>query len=138
MLLLPSLAAVIGVGGAGAAWVLLHLIALLTDVAIFGHVGYDPPSFAHLHVGPRVVVVAVLGASGAAWAAGLKPYSPWLLGGSFLLLAYGFWSVYRVPKSCVVGSGAGRRWGPAAVRSVLWLAAILWLAAVAVNLFLGP
>ena len=89
--------------------------------------------------GPVVapLIVAVLGASGAAWAAGLKPYSPWLLGGSFVLLAYGFWSVYQVPKGCDVRAGGGRRWGGAAVRTVLWLAAMLWLAAVAANLFLG-
>lgn len=83
------------------------------------------------------LIVAVLGASGAAWAAGLKPYSPWLLGGSFLLLAYGFWSVYRAPKSCTVPVKAGRRWSGAAVKGVLWLAALLWLAAMAANLFLG-
>lgn len=85
------------------------------------------------------LIVAVLGASGAAWAAGLKPYSPWLLGGSFVLLAYGFWSVYRAPKGCTVPvTAAGRRWSGAAVKGVLWLAALLWLAAVAANLFLGP
>jgi mercuric ion transport protein len=90
--------------------------------------------------GPVVapLIVAVLGASGAAWAAGLKPYSPWLLGGSFLLLAYGFWSVYRVPKTCDAPAAAARRWSGTAVKSVLWIAAILWLAGVAANLFLGP
>ena len=89
--------------------------------------------------GPVVapLIVAVLGASGAAWAAGLKPYSPWLLGGSFLMLAYGFWSVYRVPKTCDVPNAASRRWSGAAVKSVLWFAALLWLGAVAANLFLG-
>lgn len=84
------------------------------------------------------LIVAVLGASGAAWAAGLKPYSPWLLGGSFVLLAYGFLSVYRIPKSCTVPVTTGRRWSGAAVKGMLWLAALLWLAAVAANLFLGP
>ena len=58
--------------------------------------------------------------------------------GSFLLLAYGFWSAYRVPKGCDVRAGKAGRWGGAAVRTVLWLAALLWLGAVAANLFLGP
>jgi hypothetical protein len=89
--------------------------------------------------GPVVapLVVALLGASGAAWAAGLKPYGPWLLGGSLLLLAYGFWSVYRAPATCDVPAAAAGRWRGAAVRTVLWLAAVLWLLAVAVNLLLG-
>lgn len=43
-------------------------------------------------VGPVLapVIVAVLGASGAAWAAGLKPYSPYIPGASLVLLVYGF------------------------------------------------
>jgi mercuric ion transport protein len=83
------------------------------------------------------LIVAVLGASGAAWAAGLKPYSPWLLGGSLLSLAYGFWAVYRTPKSCDSTAAPTRRWSSVAVKGVLWLAALLWLAAVTANLFLG-
>ena len=31
-----------------------------------------------------VMIVSVFGASGAVWAAGLKPYSWWLLGGSLV------------------------------------------------------
>src|SRR5262245_56022808 len=73
--------------------------------------------------GPIVapLVVAVLGAGGAAWAAGLKPYSPWLLGGSFLLLGYGFFSAYRKVDGCTIPAEASRRVGPRAVRALLWL-----------------
>src|SRR5215510_12858218 len=51
------------------------------------------------------LIVAVLGAGGAAWA-GLKPYSPYLLGGSLLLLLYGLWTVYR-PRPDVRGLSSG-------------------------------
>ena len=84
------------------------------------------------------LIVAVLGASGAAWAAGLRPYGPWLLGGSLLLLAYGFFSAYRRPPSCQAEAGRERRWGGRAVRTVLWLAGLLWVAAVALSLTLQP
>lgn len=87
--------------------------------------------------GPVVapLVVAVLGAGGAAWAAGLEPYSRWLLGGAALLLAYAFWSVYTVRAACDVPPAARRRFEGVAVKSVLWIAATLWLAALAVHLF---
>ena len=38
----------------------------------------------------QAAFVSVLGVSGAVWAAGLKPYSPYILAGAGLLLAYGF------------------------------------------------
>ena len=56
------LAAVIGIAGGAAAYVLIHLIALLTNVAFFHRVGWRLPSFTHLHRSPLVVVVAVTGA----------------------------------------------------------------------------
>jgi hypothetical protein len=83
------------------------------------------------------LLVGILGASGAAWAAGFKPYSPWLLGGSLLLLAYGFWSVYRAPEICDAHGVARRRLSGVAVRTVLWVAALLWLVATAANVFLA-
>ena len=46
------------------------------------------------------IIVSVLGASGAVWAAGLKPYSWWILGGAFVCLTYGFWTVYRPRRAC--------------------------------------
>ena len=82
------------------------------------------------------LIVAVLGASGAAWAAGLKPYSPYLLGGSLLLLLYGLWTVYRPRPACpsegCPTAGAGR-----GVKAVLWVAVALWLLSALLNLFLS-
>ena len=82
------------------------------------------------------LIVAVLGASGAAWAAGLKPYSPYLLVGSLALLLYGLWTVYRPrpacsPEGCPT-AGAGR-----GVKAVLWVSLALWLLSVLLNLFLS-
>ena len=62
MAFLTVLAAALGLAGGGAAWVLLHLIALITNLAVFGQVGFHPPPYADLHASPRIVVVAVLGA----------------------------------------------------------------------------
>ncbi|MFL6201143.1 MAG: mercuric transporter MerT family protein [Thermoanaerobaculia bacterium] len=81
------------------------------------------------------LIVAVLGASGAAWAAGLKPYSPYILAGSLALLLYGLWTVYRPrpacsPEVCPTG-GAGR-----GVKAVLWVAVALWAVAALLNVFL--
>jgi hypothetical protein len=76
------------------------------------------------------VFVSVLGASGAAWAAGLKPYGPYLLLGSLLLLGVGFWAAYCGSASCDTGDCAR---SPRGVRVVLWIASSLWLAAAAVN-----
>jgi chloride channel protein, CIC family len=61
LLLLSVLAALIGLAGGGAAYVLIHLIALLTNLAFFHRVGWKLPSFTHLHRSPLVVVVAIAG-----------------------------------------------------------------------------
>ncbi|MEO8502524.1 MAG: hypothetical protein ABI609_01375 [Acidobacteriota bacterium] len=82
------------------------------------------------------LIVGALGASGAAWAAGLKPYSAWLLAGSAGALLFGFWSTYRKPADCEAsGNGPARR-TQKIVRAVLWGAAILWVGATALNLFI--
>ena len=81
------------------------------------------------------LLVGVLGASGAAWAAGLNPYSGWLLVGSAAMLALGFWSAYRPSPACDVAAGASSaRYGSGAARAVLWMAALLWAFAVGINL----
>lgn len=61
MCLLTGLAAVLGVVGGGAAWLLLHLIGLITNAALFHRFGWDVPSFAALHPGPELLFVAVAG-----------------------------------------------------------------------------
>ncbi|MEA2973941.1 MAG: hypothetical protein QOG82_2399 [Actinomycetota bacterium] len=62
MAFLTLLAGVLGLAGGGAAWVLLHLIAFITNLAVFGQVGFHPPPYADLHASPRIVIVAVVGA----------------------------------------------------------------------------
>ena len=62
LLFLAILAALLGGAGGGAAWVLLHLIALLTNLALFHRWGWDLPSFKTLAASPWIVVSAVSGA----------------------------------------------------------------------------
>jgi chloride channel protein, CIC family len=61
LVLLSVLAVLIGLAGGGAAYVLIHGIALLTNLAFFHRVGWKLPSFTHLAVSPNVVLVAVAG-----------------------------------------------------------------------------
>ncbi len=60
--LITGLAGAVGLIAGGTAWVLLHLIAFITNAAVFGRLGFHPPSFADLHPSPRLIIVAVLGA----------------------------------------------------------------------------
>src|SRR5207302_4367782 len=62
LLLLSVLAAVIGVMAGLAAYALIHLIALLTNLALFGRVGWTLPSFKELEPSPRLVIAPVVGA----------------------------------------------------------------------------
>src|SRR5438270_7868207 len=61
LLLLSVSAAALGLLGGGAAYGLLHLIGLLTNLALFGRLGWTVPSFSHLHRGPWLVVAAMAG-----------------------------------------------------------------------------
>jgi mercuric ion transport protein len=85
-------------------------------------------------VGPVVspLIVAVLGAGGAASLAGLKPYTPYLLGASLAALGLGFWLVYRRRPACDVGEA--RRGPPRWIQVVLWGAAAIWVGSALVNL----
>lgn len=89
-------------------------------------------------VGPVIapLIIAVLGAGGAAWAASLQPYSPYLLLGSALLVGYAFWSIYRRKDACDVDEvrSDGRRRGARVVVWITWLAAAIWLVALGLNL----
>jgi MerT mercuric transport protein len=88
--------------------------------------------------GPVVapIVVGLLGATGAAAAAGLKPYTPYLFAISLVMLAIGFRSVYRARRSCLV-SGSASSPGVAITisQTVLWFAATLWVASVIFTLY---
>jgi chloride channel protein, CIC family len=59
--LLCVLATILGLAGGGAAWVLLRLIALLTNLALLHRVGWQLPSLAHLHPSAWTVVAAAGG-----------------------------------------------------------------------------
>src|SRR5262245_55989086 len=61
LVLLASVAALLGGIGGGAAWVLLHLIGLLTNLALFHRFAWTLPSFTTLRPGPGLVVAAVTG-----------------------------------------------------------------------------
>ena len=61
MLLLAAMAIVIGTGGACAAWVLLHLIALVTNLAWFGRISASPALIVDATVGPLMIVIPVIG-----------------------------------------------------------------------------
>src|SRR6478672_11209633 len=62
LLLLTAISAVLGVLGGVAAWVLIHLIGLITNLALFGQWGWTAPHFTELVVGPQIVIAALLGA----------------------------------------------------------------------------
>ncbi len=72
LLLLAALAAVLGIVGGGAAWVLVHLIDLITNLALFQRVGVEAPVLGDLDPGWQLFAAAVLGAVGvsllAMWA----------------------------------------------------------------------
>ncbi|QYG94027.1 CBS domain-containing protein [Iamia sp. SCSIO 61187] len=62
LLLLTALAALLGFAGGGAAWVLVHLIALITNAALFHRLATEETPFTELEVGWPVFVAAVVGA----------------------------------------------------------------------------
>src|SRR3954454_21349233 len=72
LLLLTFLSVVLGLVGGGAAWVLIHLIGLITNLALFQQWGWTAPHFTELKRSPLIPVVAVVGALGvslfARWA----------------------------------------------------------------------
>jgi H+/Cl- antiporter ClcA len=62
LLRLAALAAVVGVLAGAAAWALVHLIAFITNAALFHRYGWDLPNFSDLDVSPLVVLTAMAGA----------------------------------------------------------------------------
>ncbi len=62
LVLLTILAAALGVAGGGAAWVLVHLIALITNAALFHRAATGARPLTELHVGWPLFVAAVAGA----------------------------------------------------------------------------
>ncbi|HEY5062158.1 MAG TPA: hypothetical protein VII52_11520, partial [Gemmatimonadaceae bacterium] len=83
------------------------------------------------------LIVGVLGASGAVWAASLKPYTWYILGASGAALAFGFWSVYRARAACAVGDVPRRSRVLSRVAALaLWAGAVCWAAALVLRLAL--
>jgi H+/Cl- antiporter ClcA/CBS domain-containing protein len=61
MLLLAAMALIVGSGGAVAAWGLLKLIALVTNIAWFARFSFAPVRIADAATGPMVIVIPVAG-----------------------------------------------------------------------------
>jgi chloride channel protein, CIC family len=61
VLILVAMAIVVGAGGAGAAWLLVKLIALATNLAWFGRFSFAHASPADAVVGPWMVAIPALG-----------------------------------------------------------------------------
>ena len=70
---LAGIAAVLGVAGGGAAWLLIHLIALITNVVLFHRWAWALPSFDSFHPGPIFLVEAAAGGLGVALLARWSP-----------------------------------------------------------------
>lgn len=81
------------------------------------------------------ILVSILGASGAVWAAGLKPYGWLILGAAFAFLAFGFWMVYRPRPSCAIEDmPRGTRVIQGVTKVCLWFGAACWMAGVVLKL----
>lgn len=77
------------------------------------------------------LIVAALGASGAATFAGIKPYTPYLFILSFLMLVYSFWTVYRPSKQCVVDASRQVSHGARRlIKILLWVSTVVWIVSV--------
>jgi len=61
LLILVAMSLVVGTMGAGAAWVLLKLIALFTNLAYFQRLSVVPVAFSQLHLAPWTIAVPVVG-----------------------------------------------------------------------------
>lgn len=83
------------------------------------------------------LIVGLLGAGGAAWAASLRPYSLYILAAALIPLAGGFWLTYRGPADAREGGAPSCRPRPPLwLRLVLWSAAMLWVVSLGLNLVL--
>lgn len=59
--MLAAMALVVGTGGAVSAWLLLHLIAIVINLAWFGRVSAAPALIVDAATGPLVIVIPVIG-----------------------------------------------------------------------------
>ncbi len=75
--LLTALGVLLGVVGGAAAWVLIHLIGIITNLALFGRWGTDIPSFANYDPSGWLFVAA---AAGGLFVAALAVWAPVIKG----------------------------------------------------------
>src|SRR3546814_11456959 len=61
MLLLAGMALVVGTGGAASAWLLLHLIAIVTNLAWFGHFSVETALRIDSRLGVPALLVPIVG-----------------------------------------------------------------------------
>lgn len=61
LVFLTALAGLIGLAAGGAAFVLIKLIAFITNVALFGQIGWDLPPSTSIQSSPRLVIAAMTG-----------------------------------------------------------------------------
>jgi hypothetical protein len=78
------------------------------------------------------LIVGVLGAGGAAWAAGSEPYSFLILAVAGVLLGSAYRRLYRPAPAAGGPECRGRR--PLAPRLVLWVGVALWMSAALAHL----
>lgn len=86
------------------------------------------------------LLVGVVGASGAAWLAGLRPWAPYLLGGGLLLLLFAYRRLRHV-RSCRAGGDGVPEAAPrarryTATRLLLAAATLVWLGSAVAYLLL--
>ncbi len=76
------------------------------------------------------ILVSALGVSGAIWAAGLEPYSPYLVIFAGAVLGFGYFQVYRPRASAGAPCPVQRS---RSARIVLFVATGAWLLSAALN-----
>lgn len=82
-------------------------------------------------IGP--LAITLLGVNGAILAAGFKPYRPYLLGASLLMLVFAFWRIYGRRAGGASGADSCSVGAPRWTRIILWAAAALWVLAVVIQ-----
>jgi hypothetical protein len=87
-------------------------------------------------VGPTLapIFLSVLGASGLATVSGLRPFTPWLLVASALMLGFSFRRSYKRPV-CADGIAPPIPSAVHIARVVTWFAAALWLVSAAYSIY---
>ena len=84
---------------------------------------------------PLLLVSVGIGGAWMSRLTALAPYQPLFLGIAAIAVVSGFWRSYR-RQDCAPGSSCGKPGTLRTTRTILWLAAIVALAAMSVNLVL--